>query len=171
MLIGRGTFGFEGQERVQTREETKGLTAATRLTELVQPTVEHMGYSLWGVERLGSGRRGRVCVYIDAEKGITFDDCAAVSQELMMILEVENVLNDDQVLEVSSPGLDRKLFSHGQYVNHIGHEVDVRLHFAIDGKKRIRGVMTACNEDDMVVDDQRIEFEKVRFTRLVPQFD
>ncbi|MCY4656476.1 MAG: ribosome maturation factor RimP [Gammaproteobacteria bacterium] len=153
------------------KESTEVLITETRLEEVIRPTVEHLGYVLWGVERLGTGKRSRVCVYIDAEQGITFDDCEVVSEQLMAVLEVEDCLEDNQVLEVSSPGMDRKLFNQSQYQSHIGQEVDVRLHFMVNGRKRFRGVMSACSEEEIVVGDQHIEFDKVRFTRVVPQFD
>ena len=143
----------------------------TRITELIRPTVEHLGFELWGVEQHGTGKRSRVCVYIDSEEGITFDDCETVSKQLITLLDVENALTENQVLEVSSPGLDRKLFSRNQYLKHVGEEVDVRLHFGIEGNKRIRGILSACNDHEFTVNDHRIEFDKVQSTRLVPRID
>ena len=139
--------------------------------QLVRPTVEKLGFELWGVEQLGNGRRRRLCVYIEANDGITFENCETVSKQLMLLLEVEHALANTQTLEVSSPGMDRKLFNRSQYVQHVGEEVDVRLHFAIEGNKRIRGIMSACNDDDFVVDEHHIEFDKVRSTRIIPRFD
>lgn len=143
----------------------------SRITELIRPTVEHLGFELWGVEQHGTGKRSRVCVYIDSDEGITFDDCESVSRQLVTLLDVENALADNQVLEVSSPGLDRKLFNQSQYLKHVGEEVDVRLNFAIGGSKRIRGIMSECNDHEFIVNDCCIDFDKVQSTRLVPRFD
>ena len=141
------------------------------MERLVKPTVEHLGFELWGVERLGVGRRGKVRVYIETERGITFDDCETVSKQLMTLLDVENVLADNQSLEVSSPGLDRKLFRHDQYRLYVGEEIEVQLHFAVGGSRKLKGILSECNDDEFVIGEHRIQFDKVRSTRLVPHFD
>ena len=62
-----------------------------QLTQLLAPTVEAMGYSLWGIEVISPGRRPTVRLYIDAEKGVNVDDCAQVSHQVSGVLDVEAV--------------------------------------------------------------------------------
>ena len=110
-------------------------------------------------------------VYIDAPEGISVEDCELVSKRLSTLLAMEDIPASDWTLEVSSPGLDRRLFHPEQYARYIGEEVDVRLHFAVDGTRRIRGVLHSADEDKLVVDDQEIRMQHVRITRLIPNFD
>ena len=90
------------------------------LTQLLRPTVESMGYSLWGIELISPGRRPTVRLYIDAESGVTVDDCAQVSHQVSGILDVEDPITGEYTLEVSSPGVDRLLFHPEHYPPYIG---------------------------------------------------
>ena len=90
------------------------------LTQLLRPTVESMGYSLWGIELISPGRRPTVRLYIEAESGVTVDDCAQVSHQVSGILDVEDPISGEYTLEVSSPGVDRLLFHPEQYPPYIG---------------------------------------------------
>ena len=84
------------------------MRAREGLVELLEPTVEGMGYELVGVEFDGHQRVLRV--YIDRPEGITVDDCSAVSYQLSGLLDVEDPITGRYQLEVSSPGMDRPLF-------------------------------------------------------------
>ena len=75
-----------------------------QLTQLLAPTVEAMGYSLWGIEVISPGRRPTVRLYIDAEEGVNVDDCAQVSHQVSGVLDVEDPISGEYTLEVSSPG-------------------------------------------------------------------
>ena len=86
-----------------------------QLTQLLAPTVEAMGYSLWGIEVISPGRRPTVRLYIDAEEGVNVDDCAQVSHQVSGVLDVEDPISGEYTLEVSSPGVDRLLFNPDHY--------------------------------------------------------
>ena len=81
-----------------------------QLTQLLQPTVEAMGYVLWGIELISPGKRPTLRLYIEADAGISVDDCVAVSHQLSGVLDVEDPISIEYTLEVSSPGVDRLLF-------------------------------------------------------------
>ncbi len=145
------------------------------LEKLVEPTVKHLGFELWGVEQTGTGRRKRVCIYIDAPRGISVADCETVGQQLGTLLAVEDGIAGTYDLEVSSPGMDRLLFKKDQYQRSVGEYVDVRLHLPIDGTRHLRGTLQDCGEESisLLVDDELkiIPFAQVRRTRLVPVFE
>ncbi|MCY4128411.1 MAG: ribosome maturation factor RimP [Gammaproteobacteria bacterium] len=145
------------------------------LEKLVEPTVNHLGFELWGVEQTGTGRHKRLCIYIDAPRGISVADCETVSQQLGTLLAVEDGIAGTYDLEVSSPGMDRLLFKHHQYQRNVGECVDVRLHLPINGTRHLRGTLQDCNDESisLLVDDQLkiIPFTQVRRTRLVPVFE
>ncbi|MFT7177559.1 MAG: ribosome maturation factor RimP, partial [Halioglobus sp.] len=80
------------------------------LEEMLEPTVKAMGFSLWGIEYSSQGRYSVLRIFIERDSGITADDCAAVSSQVSGILDVEDPISGEYTLEVSSPGMDRRLF-------------------------------------------------------------
>ena len=99
---------------------------------LLEPTVEGLGYELAELEcRLGRGR-GMLRLFIDREEGIALEDCERVSREVAAILDVEDPIPGDYDLEVSSPGLDRKLVKPLHFDRFAGCEVKVRLRQLLD---------------------------------------
>lgn len=98
-----------------------------QITDLLGATIEALGFELWGVEYLSQGRHSLLRIYIDAEQGISVDDCALVSHQVSAVLDVEDPISGEYTLEVSSPGMDRLLFRLDQYPGFVGEVVDVRL--------------------------------------------
>jgi ribosome maturation factor RimP len=121
------------------------------LQELLQPTVEALGFELWGVEHLSQGRHSVLRVYIDAENGIGVDDCALVSEQVSAVLDVEDPITGEYVLEVSSPGIDRRLFSLEQYPGYLGEVIEIRLRRPFEGRRKFRGLLKGVEDDDVVV--------------------
>lgn len=145
------------------------------LVELVERTVTPMGYEVVGVELAGSGDRGRVLrVYIDQEEGITLDDCAAVSHQLSGVLDVEDPIREHYRLEVSSPGLDRPLFTPAHFERFAGHEVRIRLVRLIDRRRKLSGVLRGLRGDAVLVEvegaELAIPLADIESARLVPEF-
>ena len=128
---------------MSSREET--------LRELLRPTVEALGFELWGVEHLAQGRYSVLRLYIESGEGISVDDCARVSGQVGSVLDVENPIAGDYTLEVSSPGLDRRLFDLAQYRRFDGEVVDLKLRAPFEGKRRFRGILKGIEGEDVVV--------------------
>jgi len=82
-----------------------------RLADMLAPAVEAMGFSLWGVEFVRAGKHSTLRVYIDHADGISVDHCAKVSHQVSAILDVEDPIQAEYFLEVSSPGMERPFFS------------------------------------------------------------
>jgi ribosome maturation factor RimP len=146
-----------------------------QIEALLTPTVAANGCAIWGVEWLSSGRHSRLCLYIDRADGISVDDCERISREVSDLLDVEDVLQQNYTLEVSSPGMDRILFSPDQFASNVGQRVDVRLNFPFEGRKRIVGLLTGVEDGEAVVrvDDNEfiLPLENVQRARIVPEFD
>ena len=98
------------------------MAVSTQLFEMIDATVEGLGYELVDVEKLP---RGLIRVTIDKDGGITLDDCEKVSNQLNNAMTVENV--DYDRLEVSSPGVDRPLKRPRDFVKFVGQNVHVEL--------------------------------------------
>jgi ribosome maturation factor RimP len=100
----------------------------TVVSRIAQPILESMGLELVDIEFGRIGRDAVLRLFIDKEGGVMLDDCAALSRELSMVLDVEDVISCNYTLEVSSPGLDRPLKKQADYDRFVGRLVKVRTY-------------------------------------------
>ena len=126
-----------------------------KLTQMLKPAVEGLGYELVGIENLPMGKHTVLRVYIDSADGdgITVNDCSRVSHQVSGVLEVEEPIKGQFTLEVSSPGIDRPLFSFEQFEQFVGSKVKLKLFHAIEGKRKITGMIESINGDDIIIKD------------------
>lgn len=124
----------------------------SKLTELLKPTVESLGYILWGCEYLSQGKHSVLRLYIDKEGGVVLDDCALVSRQVGQLLDVEDPIQSNYALEVSSPGLDRPLFDAWQYQQFQGSKVSLKLYQSINGTKKLIGLIDKINDGVVQLD-------------------
>ena len=141
------------------------------LEALLMPTVRALGCEIWGLEYRPRGHNSTLNLYIDSAEGVTIDDCERVSRQVSALLDVEDPIIHSYRLEVSSPGVDRVLFRREQYVANVGEQVDVRLAFPFDGRRRFAGRLAGLEGDDVVVqvEDHEIllPFEQIQRARVV----
>ena len=146
-----------------------------RLTEMLAPSVEDLGYELVGIEYIRAGQHSTLRVYIDQEDGILVDDCAAVSRQVSAIMDVEDPITNEYTLEVSSPGLERPLFNAAQYAAFIGEEVKVQLRMPIQNRRRWKGIISGVDGEiiSIVVDakTERFALSNIQKANIVPKFD
>jgi ribosome maturation factor RimP len=142
------------------------------LKALLEPTVEGLGYELADLEVKLGGRNGIVRVFIDRPEGISLDDCEKVSLAVSALLDVEDPVPGHYDLEVSSPGLNRKLTKPDHFKRFAGEEVKVEMRFPIEGRKRFRGRLAASDKDNIrvVVDgvEHSLPISTIDTARLVP---
>jgi ribosome maturation factor RimP len=147
-----------------------------QLEDLLRPVVEGMGYTFWGLEFRSQGHHSLLRVFIDdAENGITIDDCEKVSRQISGVMDVEDPIQTEYTLEVSSPGMDRPLFRLEQYQDFAGHQVQVRLRMAFEGRRKFQGVLKGVEGEDVVVvvDDHEylLPFDSIERANIVPVFE
>ena len=111
------------------------------IQKLVEPVVNALGFQLWGIEYLGQGRHTLLRIYIDKEGGINIEDCAEASRQISSLLDVEDPIKDEYTLEVSSPGLDRMLFTPEQYRMFPNATLKIRLSGNVGGRRNFTGVL------------------------------
>lgn len=144
------------------------------LTELLLPTIEATGFELLGLELTQTGRNSTLRLYIDHADGINVDDCARVSREVSAILDVEDPITNEYLLEVSSPGLDRPLFTPAHFVAVVGQKIEVKLAIPQDGRRKFKGVLTAIEDDMLIVEvdgkPYRLLMDNVDKANVVPVF-
>ncbi|MDX3772934.1 ribosome maturation factor RimP [Chromatiaceae bacterium AAb-1] len=145
-----------------------------QLTELLAPTVTAAGYELLGIELIRAGRHSTLRLYIDKPDGVNVDDCALVSRDVGAILDVEDPIQAEYVLEVSSPGLDRPLFTPAHFSEAVGQKVEIKLAVPQDGRRKFKGLLTAVEDDMLVVEvdgkPYRLLMDNVDKANIVPVF-
>jgi ribosome maturation factor RimP len=151
------------------------VTLEEKLENALKPTIESMGFDLWGMEYLPAGRHTMLRIFIEKPDGtINSDETYDVCKQISAILDVEDLISSEFRLEVSSPGMDRLLFTPEQFKRYQGQEVQVRSSMAILGRKRFKGPMTDVNESgiELEVDGEiyEIPFDLIEKANVVPQF-
>lgn len=134
------------------------------LQDVIVPIVEALGYEFWGGQFAGQGST-LLRIYIDKKNGVTIEDCKRVSQQLSVALDVEGILSYRYVLEVSSPGLERPLFTLAQFEQFIGQKVRLKLYAPINGQSRFAGKIVRIIGETVVLDIDNHEFE-VPFSQI-----
>lgn len=148
----------------------KPSSKIAELTELIAPAVAACGVDLWGIEFMPQGRKSLLRIYIEslpenqaAGEHVTIEDCSAVNHQVSGVLDVHDPIAGEYVLEVSSPGFDRPLFTREQVAAYVGETINLRLIHAIgscDTKRRkVVGRLTCVGEDSMtVITEDKLEF-------------
>lgn len=123
---------------------------ARKIADLLGPAVASLGYELLGVEFSAQGKHSLLRAYIDSEDGVGIEDCERASRQIGAVLDVEDPVTGQYSLEVSSPGLDRPLFTPEQFARFAGEQVVIKLHAMEQGRRKIVGRIVG-------VDGQRIQ--------------
>lgn len=145
------------------------------LTQLIAPVVASLNCELWGMDYLTQGRYTTLRLYIDAEGGVSLDDCEKVSRQVSAVMDVEDPIDGEYTLEVSSPGLDRPLYTEAHYARYVGETVNLRLRIAVNGRRRFKGVIEKVEAGDLLlnVDNElfTIAVDAVDKGNLEPRYD
>jgi ribosome maturation factor RimP len=142
------------------------------LIDLLEPPLQSLGYELIDLE-VRTGGDGLLRLFIDREPSVTLADCELVSQQIGAFLDVEDPLPGRYVLEVSSPGLDRRLRTPEHFARFAEFEIRVELVRPIDGRKRFKGRYTVPDEHAIEIDVDgtvwRLPLEDIAVARLIPE--
>jgi ribosome maturation factor RimP len=159
-------------------QKTRGNQVSSKLEQLqalLAPVVEALGYVCWGVEYISQGRHSLLRVYIDHPNGILVEDCEAVSRQVSGVLDVEDPITNEYTLEVSSPGMDRPLFTLEQFAAHAGEQVKVKLRSPFEGRRNFQGLLRGVEDQDVVVQVDEHEYllpiEMIDKANVVPRFE
>lgn len=147
----------------------------SKLTILLQPLVEDLGYEFVGLEYSSNPKSSKLVLYIDRPEGVQIEDCEAVSREVAALLDVEDPIVGHYTLEVSSPGLDRPLFTLAQFERFSGEEVQLTAFAAVDGRRKFKGRIIGATDHGVRLDQDGqevlLDFGNIAKARLVPDYD
>jgi ribosome maturation factor RimP len=145
----------------------------TELGNLLEPAINALGFRLWGIEYIPQGRHSLLRVFLDKEGGIDIENCALASRQISSILDVEDLISGEYTLEVSSPGLDRILFTLDQFKEYLGWHVTLRLVENFENRRKFTGELKAVIDDEVVIiigeEEYTIPYELVEKANLVSQ--
>lgn len=142
-----------------------------RLIALLEPAVAALGFELADLDA-HVGRRGLLRLFIDREPGVTLADCERVSEQLGAFLDVEDPLPGSYVLEVSSPGADRRLRTLAHFERFKGAQAKVELKDAREGRRRFTGRLAGVEAGAVLVEVEgdlwRVQVSDIAAARLAP---
>ena len=140
-----------------------------KVTKLVEPIIENLGYELYDVEYAKEGKNYFLRIFIDKEEGIDLNDCEKVNDEVNDILDAESYIKEQYFLEISSPGIERVLRKNKHLEKNIDKEINVKL-FKKDenGKKEYLGKLKEFNQDKIVIEQeqQEISIERKNISQI-----
>ncbi|KTB95983.1 MULTISPECIES: ribosome maturation factor RimP [Pseudomonas] len=146
-----------------------------QLQGLLAPVVVALGYQCWGIDFSSQGKHSVLRIYIDKEGGVLVDDCAIVSRQISGVLDVEDPISTEYTLEVSSPGMERPLFTIEQFALYAGEQVRIKLRSPFEGRRNFQGLLRGVEEQDVVVHVEDHEFllpiDLIDKANIIPTFD
>lgn len=140
-----------------------------QIYEMVKPIADELNYEIYHIEYVKENGEYYLRIYIEKDGGITLSDCEALSRRVSDLMDEQDPIKDAYFLEVSSPGLNRTIFTDEHYKRFVGREVMIRFTKSIDGKKNVKGILKEVNEDDIVVESDglvNIPKEKIKSANI-----
>ena len=152
------------------------MAVSDKLQALLAPLVEDLGYEFVGIEYQSNPKNRLIRLYIDRpEVGIGIEDCERVSREVSAMLDVEDPVSGQYALEVSSPGIERPLFTGAHFARFVGEMAKVMLAVPMDGRRKFKGLIVGADEQQVVleVDGERytLTVADIQRANLAPDVD
>ena len=144
-----------------------------QLIEMLETTVERLGFELADLELL-EGTHGLLRLFIDNEAGISLEDCEAVSRQVSALLDVEDPISGDYSLEVSSPGLNRRLVKAEHFERFAGENVKVKLKRLFEGRRNYKAKLIGYEDPNVILQEGQQKFlvplQEIDTARVVPKY-
>ena len=128
-----------------------------KIEESVRPIAEkaalELGYELYDIEYKKEGSEWYLRIFIDKPEGMGVDDCEKYSRHISPLLDESDPVPDNYILEISSPGMFRKLKTPEHFKRYMGEQVEVKLYKSQDGRKKFNGVLKGFSDGDVTVEE------------------
>ena len=146
------------------------------IKEVIEKDIERLGCKVWGLELFGRHSNQTLRIYIDNKDGISVEDCEKVAKDLNYELALNDTFIDqDYILEVSTPGIDRKFFKAEQLGSFLEEEFSLKLRENKDGKKSIVAKLIDVQNDEILFhygnEEMSLNFMDIDLCRLKPNFE
>lgn len=133
-----------------------------KVEDLLQETIEKLGYNLYDVEYAKEGKNYFLRIFIDKPEGIDLNDCEKVNNEINEILDKADYIKEQYFLEVSSPGIERTLRKNKHLKENKGKKIQINLFNPIEGKKEYIGKLEKYDEEKIEIN---IEEKNIQIPR------
>ena len=135
------------------------------IKEVLEEDIERLGCKVWGLELFGRRTNQTLRIYIDKNEGISVEDCEKVSKHVSKVLDAENDFSENYMLEVSSPGLDRKFFYKEQYREYLNESLKVTF-FDTQNKKTVTGRLEGVYDNSIKL-ELNDEIKEIAFSSII----
>jgi len=125
-----------------------------RLETLMAPVAQAQGLELYDIEYVKEGADRILRLYIDSEEGISLDDCERMSRAAEVVLDEQDPIPGEYRLQVSSPGVERKLSRPEHYIRYVGQKIVIKLfapHDPVSGRKKYTGILTKFENNQLSI--------------------
>ena len=136
------------------------------INEILSKDIQSLGCSIWGVELSGKYNNQTLRIYIDNEEGVSIEDCERVSKHIIKVLDAQNDFSNKYLLEVSSPGLDRKFFFDHQYQAYINSKIKITFWNNSRKKVSVKGMISKITERGLLLSSEEEKLE-VPFSSII----
>ncbi len=145
-----------------------------QVLEMSKPVAEENGCYVYDVEYLKEGKSRTLRIFVDKENGgISLDECETISRRMSDLLDESDPVKENYMLEVSSPGIERRLSQDWHFEKYMGETVDIGLYKAVDGSKQLSGRLLAYADEKITVetDNGKLSIMKSETTGVKLHFD
>lgn len=147
-----------------------------RFDNIIEPIVKVKGFEYVGCDFVPQGRKFLLRIYIEGCNGITADDCAVVSREISTVLDVEDPIAGAYQLEVSSPGIERPLFTVEHFQRFLGRKVRIKMVVPQNEQRNFKGLLKEADDSKIILIDEKdveiaLPFAEIEKANLVMDFD
>ena len=125
-----------------------------KIENLIKDTVTELGYELYDIEYIKEGKEYYLRIYIDKRDGINIEDCEKVSNAINDIIDTADLIAEQYFLEVSSPGVERKLTKDKHLKDNIGNRIEIKLFRPIEGNKRLEGILKSFDTNNLSLETE-----------------
>ena len=144
---------------------------------IIEPVINRNNCLLWGIEILRGKKKNTLRVFIDSNNNVDINDCESISRDLNYEPQIDLNLDEDYILEVSTPGVDRKFFDITQLNDFIGENLEFKTKELINGQRKFSGKLTDCNDVTFTIKDikepniLKFKFADLDLCKLKPNYN
>ncbi len=144
---------------------------------IIEPVINRNNCLLWGIEVLRGKKKNTLRVFIDSDNSVDINDCENISRDLNYEPQIDLLLGEDYILEVSTPGIDRKFFEIKQLDDYVGQELDIKTKSIHEGRRKFIGKLIDCNDSSLSIvksdnsEEITFKFSDIDLCRLKPDYN
>ena len=144
---------------------------------VIEPVINRNNCLLWGIEVLRGKKKNTLRVFIDSDNSVDINDCENISRDLNYEPQIDLNLGEDYILEVSTPGIDRKFFEIKQLDDYVGQELDIKTKSIHEGRRKFIGKLIECDDSSLSIvksdnsEEITFKFSDIDLCRLKPDYN